>query len=371
MPVLDPADVLVDQPQKLAAACRGITPGEMICIDTEFVRTTQFSPRLCLTQIAAGEHIFCIDELAELDAAPLWDILCAGDGLRVVHAAKQDMEVAWVRHKRLPNPLFDTQIAAALIGQPAQVGYAGLVKSLLDIDVDKTHTRADWSLRPLAPELIAYAASDVVHLPIVYSMLREQLEKLGRYAWAVEDSARLVDPTLYIVDPDEAWRRLAGIPRLPVPAQLRARRLARWREEYAFRADRPRQWILGDKSLLDIAMRRPRNESELAGCAEVPPGVARRQGDAILAELDAAAIDFDNGTDLKQETRPELVDPAQLKRLGRVVEDIAKSLSVAPEILATRKDLTAAIRGDLDIRPLTGWRRPVIGEPLIAAVNAL
>lgn len=371
MPVLDPTEVLIDSTPQLADACRAIAPGELICIDTEFIRTTQYSPRLCLTQIAAGDRIHCVDELAEIDTSPLWDLLCAGEGLRVLHAAKQDMEVAWIRHKRLPAPLFDTQIAAALVGHAAQVGYAGLVKSLLDIDVDKTHTRADWSCRPLAPELIAYAASDVLHLPVIYQMLREQLEKLGRYDWAIEDSARMVNPDLYKVAPDEAWRRLPGIPRLPVAAQLRARRLARWREEYAYRADRPRQWILGDKSLLDIAMRRPRNEAELAGCAEVPAGVARRQGDAILAELDAAARDYDAGTDLVQESRPELVDPAQLKRLGQVVDDIAKSLAIAPEILATRKDLTAAIRGDAEIRPLSGWRRPVIGEPLLAAVSAL
>ncbi|MEO7386842.1 MAG: HRDC domain-containing protein [Gammaproteobacteria bacterium] len=371
MPVLDLTDVLVDQPHSLAAACDVIAAAELISIDTEFVRTTQFSPRLCLTQIAAGDQVFCIDELASVDTSPVWDVLCSGRGLRIVHAAKQDMEVAWVRHKRLPNPLFDTQIAAALVGHPAQVGYAGLVKALLDIDVDKTHTRADWSLRPLAPELIHYAASDVVHLPVVYGLLREQLEKLGRYEWAVEDSARLVDPGLYIVDPDEAWRRLAGLPRLPVPAQLRARRLARWREESAFRTDRPRQWILSDKSLLDIAMRRPRSEAELAACAEVAPGMARRQGETILKELEAAAAEYESGTNLVQEARPELVDPEQLKRLGKVVEAVANSLSLAPEILATRKDLTAAIRGDQNIRPMAGWRRSVIGEPLLAAVGAL
>lgn len=371
MPVLDLTDILIDQQSRLADACSAIAAEELLYLDTEFVRTTQFSPRLCLTQIAAGDRIFCVDELADLDTGPLWDLLSSGRGLRIVHAAKQDMEVAWVRHKRLPDPLFDTQIAAALVGQPAQVGYAGLVKTLLDIDVDKTHTRADWSLRPLAPELIHYAASDVVHLPLVYRLLREQLEKLGRYEWAVEDSARLVDPALYIVDPDEAWRRLAGIPRLPVPAQLRARRLARWREESAFRSDRPRQWIMSDKSLLDIAMRRPRTEAELAGCAEVAPGLARRQGEAILGELEAAARDFDSGTDLVQESRPELVDPEQLKRLGKVVEDVAKGLGVSPEILATRKDITAAIRGEPDLRPMAGWRRSVIGEPLLAAVSAL
>ena len=371
MPVLDLTEVLVDQQPRLADACKAITGTDLLYLDTEFVRTTQFSPRLCLTQIAAGDRIFCVDELADIDTSPVWEILSAGQGLRVVHAAKQDMEVAWVRHQRLPNPLFDTQIAAALVGQPAQVGYAGLVKTLLDVDVDKTHTRADWSRRPLGPELIHYAASDVVHLPAVYGLLREQLEKLGRYAWAVEDSARLVDPALYIVDPSEAWRRLAGIPRLPVPAQIRARRLARWREENALRADRPRQWILSDKSLLDIAVRRPRTEAELASCAEVAPGTARRQGDAILGELEAAAQDLENGTDLVQEARPELVDPEHLKRLGKLVEDVARSLGVAPEILATRKDLTAAIRGEAGLRPMAGWRRAVIGDPLLAAVRAL
>jgi ribonuclease D len=371
MPVLDLTEILIDQQPRLADACAAIAAEELLYLDTDFVRTTQFSPRLCLTQIAAGDRIFCVDELADLDTGPLWDLLCSGRGLRIVHAAKQDMEVAWVRHKRLPDPLFDTQIAAALVGQPAQVGYAGLVKTLLDVDVDKTHTRADWSLRPLGPELIHYAASDVVHLPLVYALLREQLEKLGRYAWAVEDSARLVDPVLYIVDPGEAWRRLASLPRLPVPAQLRARRLARWREENAFRADRPRQWILSDKSLLDIAMRRPRTEAELAGCAEVAPGTARRQGDALLAELEEADREYAGGTDLVQEARPELVDPEKLKRIGKVVDDVAKSLGLAPEILATRKDITAAIRGEPDLRPLTGWRRAVIGEPLLAAVSTL
>lgn len=371
MPALDPANTLVDTPQSLATACGSIAPGDIIAIDTEFMRTTQFSPRLCLTQLAAGDHVYCIDELAEMDTTALWHTLCAGPGLRVMHAAKQDMEVAWVRHRCLPQPLFDTQIAAALVGHPAQIGYAGLVKALLGVEVDKTHTRADWSCRPLAPELISYAASDVVHLPVVHRMLADQLESLGRHAWAIEDSARLVDPALYTVDPGAAWRRLPGLARLPVPAQLRARRLARWREEYALRADRPRQWILGDRSLLDIAVRGPSTTADLAACAEVSPGVVRRQGEAILHELAAAAEDYRQGADLRQEPRSDGVDSAQLKRLGKVVEEVARSLAITPEILATRKDLISAMRGEPDLRPMAGWRRAVIGEPLLEAVSAL
>jgi ribonuclease D len=257
MPALIQTGVLVDQQAQLDDACAAISRDSLIAVDTEFARTTQFTPRLCLVQIAAGAQIFCVDELAGLDTSQLWDILCSGTGLRVVHAAKQDLEVAWATYQRLPQPLFDTQIAAALVGHPAQVGYAALVKALLDVDVDKTHTRADWSQRPLRPELIAYANTDVVHLPTVHALLCEELERLGRHAWAIEDSARLVDPELYRNDPGGAWRRLSGLPRMPVAVQLRARRLARWREEQAIRADRPRQWIISDRALLDIAQRNP------------------------------------------------------------------------------------------------------------------
>ncbi|MCL4720752.1 MAG: HRDC domain-containing protein, partial [Gammaproteobacteria bacterium] len=225
--------------------------------------------------------------------------------------------------------------------------------------------------RPLGPELISYAALDVLYLPELYARLCERLEKLGRYAWAVEDSARLVDPALYEVNPNEAWRRLAGVSHLPVPAQRRIRRLARWREEYAMRADRPRQWILGDRSLMDIALRGPRTEAELAACAEVQAGFARRQAEPVLAELAAADRDQDHDAGIVQDARPDLVDPEQVKRLSRVVNDIAKSLTVAPEILATRRDLTGALRGEPGIRPLSGWRRTVVGEPLMAAVKKL
>ena len=185
----------------------------------------------------------------------------------------------------------------------------------------------------------------------------------------VEDSARLVDPALYRNDPDGAWRRLSGLPRMPVAVQLRARRLARWREENAIRADRPRQWIISDRALLDIAQRNPRDETALANCEDLPAGVVRRQGGALLAELAAAAAELADGTDLSQELRPELIDQAEIKRLAKVVDEVAKMLNVAPEILATRKDLSALIRGERELRPLSGWRQSVIGEPLLAALG--
>jgi ribonuclease D len=368
MPVPDPAPVLVDQPGQVARAVAAAASAPLIAVDTEFVRTTQFAPRLCLVQFAAGTGVFCVDELAGLDLAPLWDVLLA-DGLRVLHAAKQDLEVIYLRYGRLPARIFDTQIAAALTGHPAQVGYAGLVQSLLGVEVDKTHTRADWSLRPLAPALIAYGASDVAHLPEVYDRLRERLEALGRYAWVEEDSARLLDPALYAAAPELAWRRLPVIPKLPVAAQLRARRLARLREELAIRADRPRQWILTDRALLDIALKGPADAVALAACDDVAPGFARRQSARVLAELEAAAAEFAAGTDLVQEPRPEAIDTGLLKRLSKVVETCGRELGIAPELLATRRDLTAMVRGEAGPRPLQGWRREVIGVRLLDALR--
>lgn len=362
--------MLIDRQEQLDDVCAGISAGELIAVDTEFARTTQFAPRLCVVQVAAGSGVYCVDEMAGLDTSRLWDLLCADAGLRVLHAAKQDMEVAWVRYRRLPRPLFDTQIAAGLVGHPAQLGYAALAKALLGLDIDKTHTRADWSFRPLAPELVAYAATDVLHLPAIHGLLTEQLRALGRYEWALEDSARLVDPALYENDPSTAWRRLTALGRMPVPAQLRARRLARWREELAVRADRPRQWILSDRALLDIALRNPADAEALGRCEDVPPAVVRRRASEILAELAAAAADLEAGTDLQQEARPDLVEPAAIKRLGKVVEKIGTALGIAPEILATRKDLTALLRGERELRPLSGWRRQVVGLPLLEAVAA-
>lgn len=368
MPASSHHDVLIDRQPQLDDACAALRAGEAIGIDTEFLRTSQYAPVLCIVQVAAGGRVFCVDELAGLDSTPLWDVLCAGAGLRIVHAAKQDQEVIRIRHGRLLSPLFDTQVAAALAGHPPQVGYAGLVKALMDIDIDKTHTRADWSKRPLAPELIDYAATDVAHLHELHDRLADTLRRLGRYEWALEDSARLTDPALYAVDVDEAWRRMPGIPRMAPRAQLRARRLARWREEYAMRSDKPRQWILSDRALLDIAQRGPANAAGLAECEDVQPGFVRRQGEAVLAELAAADDDFAAGVVPVQEPRAELVDPAELKRLGRVVEACARELDIPQEILATRRDLTGLIRGERDLRPLAGWRRAVIGERLLAAV---
>ncbi len=353
----------------LEALCAAISGDEPIGLDTEFARTSTYQPTLCLLQLIAGGRAWCVDTLADLDLGPLWVLLCEGSGPRILHAAKQDLEVLYLTAGRLLPGVFDTQIAAALLGRPAQVGYAALVKEYYEVELDKSHTRADWSRRPLAPQLLDYALSDVAYLPGLHERLAAELRALGRTAWAAEENERLLDASLYETRPDEAWKRLGALAFMPVEAQQRGRRLAEWREITARRVDRPRQWILSDRALLEIASRRPRSVEELAAVPELSPGFVRRQGRTVL-ELLAEAEHQPPAPGMQQLERPERTDQALTKQLGRVVAQIAGGLGIAPELLATRRELTQLLRGDRSIRPLQGWRAGVVGDALLRAVAA-
>jgi ribonuclease D len=288
----------------------------------------------------------------------------------ILHAAKQDLEALIRQMPRLPARLFDTQIAAAFLGHPPQTGYAALVEAELGQRIDKTQTRTDWSQRPLTPEQLHYAAEDVAYLGELHDILSGRLRERGREHWVTEDSAALLDPSLYSVDPERAWERLPALAHLAPAIQARARRLAAWRERRADAADRPRQWILPDAVLLEMAHRNPGSTAELATIQGLAPGTARRAGEDLLAELRRAAADLADGRmQITQVARTEAPDAAAMKRLGAVVQEIAKELGVSPELLATRKDLTALLRGARDIRPLSGWREAVVGRALLAAIG--
>ncbi|HHQ15079.1 MAG TPA: ribonuclease D, partial [Chromatiales bacterium] len=228
MPALTPSTVISGMPEA-DALLSGLQTSPVVAVDTEFNRTNTYRPQLCLVQLASTDRLGLIDMLADLDTEPLRRLLANSDGLKLFHAASQDMEVLQLSLGTLPNRIFDTQIAAGLLGYPAQMGYAKLVAELLDVELDKGATRTDWSRRPLSDTQLKYAAADVTWLLQVYEILRGKLQEAGRLAWAEEDSARLLDPSRYVVDPEQAWQRLPGIAYLPVDAQHRARALAKWR----------------------------------------------------------------------------------------------------------------------------------------------
>jgi len=341
----------------------------VIALDTEFNRTNTYRPQLCLLQLAATDTDALVDMLTDADYAPVIGLLRDSPGLKLFHAAKQDMEALQTNLSVLPNRIFDTQIGAGLLGHPPQAGYGTLVAEILGVELAKSATRTDWSRRPLSETQLRYALDDVVYLLELYYRLEEKLKTAGRYEWAAEDSATMLDPSLYRTDPMAAWERLGGLHFLPVPVQVRARQLAAWREERAVSIDRPRQWVLSDKALLNLAATDPEDAADLARIPDLPPAIARRQSGPLLAALAQANKALNQGeVDLQRAARPEPPDKAALKNLARVVGDHAEGLGVAPEVLATRKELAGILRGELEQRATSGWRREIIGKHLLAAV---
>ena len=358
---------LLADPRELADLLAGWPATGLLALDTEFMRERTFHPRLCLVQLEVAGRVLLVDPLAIPGLPALVSPLVDPRRVKVLHAARQDLEALLPVTGRPLAPVFDTQLAAGLLGFPAQIGYGELVRRLLGIELHKGHTRTDWTRRPLSREQLIYAAEDVAHLPALAELLEERLTAAGRRGWLDEDAAALVDPALYRTDPEQAWRRLRGLERLDPQGRAIARALAGWRERRALARDLPRGWILADAALLELARLRPRTRSQLADLEALPRGTVEKQGDALLAAIAAAAISEDD-LDSNGAERPDAGQRQQLKALQQRLAGIAGELDIAPEVLATRRELAALTRGNRDLPVLAGWRRSVIGEPLLAAL---
>lgn len=371
MPASSDQTRLIDSQAQLDEVCEQLAAKNIIALDTEFMRTDTYYPKLCLIQLATDSRPACIDVLANLDTGRILECLVNSQRLKIFHAAKQDLEAFQLTFGQLPEPIFDTQIAAGLLGYQAQIGYANLVMELIGVRLEKGQTRTDWSRRPLTKAQLKYAGDDVLHLAELHARLRAELEAAGRYDWALEDSTELIDPPLYVARPEDAWRRMPSIPSLPIPIQARARRLMAWREARAQHIDRPRGWVLTDKALLAIAAADPRDETALKNLPDLPPAVIRKQGKVIFQELRQANGDVEGGrVDFRQVIKPGPPDAKALKNLSDVVGGKARELNISAELLTTKRDLTALLRGDRDIKVLRGWRLEVIGEPLLKIMGS-
>ncbi len=349
---------LVEDPNSLASE---LTGRPRLGMDTEFVREKTFFAELCLLQLATGERIYCVDPLSGADMADFWDGFLGTPW--VLHSGRQDVEVVYQTAGRMPRAIFDTQIAAGLLGHPPQMGYASLVKALFGVDIEKSHTRADWSRRPLPTAYLEYAAEDVEYLLPAFAELAGALEDKGRLVWAEEDSAQLLDPALYDIDPATAVDRLKAARNLRGKHRAAAARLAAWRENEALRANRPRQWIAKDAALMELASRLPVSIGELARIDGLPGGLVRRTGNTIT-QLIAEAIADDS--DYSPPPAPDDVQRGLLKNMQKRVARRAEELGIAAETVASRKDLSALISSpEAPSRLLDGWRRGVIGEDLL------
>jgi ribonuclease D len=328
------------------------------------MRETTFLPELCLVQVAADSRIYCADPLGAEDLRSFWQALA--DRCWVVHSGRQDLEVYFLAAGQMPRDLFDTQIAAGLLGYAPQLGYAALVADLFGVVLAKSHTRADWRRRPLPREYLEYAAEDVDYLLPAYDRLAARLAALGRLEWASEDSRDLVDASLYAPDPATAVERLKGARSLRGWPRRIAVTLARWREAEALRLNRPRQWILRDAALLEIAAATPQDEAALSRIPALPPKTARRAGPELLGLVAAAREGPD---DYEPPARPDEPQKAILKEMQRRVAAEAERLGVVAEVLAPRKELSEALAGRRNLRVFKGWRRQVIGGELLSLLE--
>lgn len=355
--LIDDADALPERASELASA-------HAIALDTEFLRERTYYPKLCLLQCATASGITLVDTLALEDLGPILDTLYADHRVKVLHSGSQDLELFVHLRGATPPALFDTQIAAAYLGYPDQMSYGGLVEKVLGVTLDKTHTRSDWSRRPLSAAQLGYAADDVRYLLEMYPLLYGELEDAGRLSWALEDMARLEDPERYRVNPALAWMKIKGARRLAGRALAVLRRLAAWREEEAQRRDLPRGWVVPNDALLVLAGQRPATPAALAALAEQGTKVPKSFVEPLLAaivaaERDPAALQADDG-------RLSDIQKALVKRLSERVAQRSGELGISTALMATRAELEAIARGSNDARVLAGWRREAVGLELLA-----
>ncbi|MBN9590475.1 MAG: ribonuclease D [Alphaproteobacteria bacterium 64-11] len=364
---------IVESNEALVGLVADMSGAPYLALDTEFLRDQTYYPRLCLIQAAAPGVEAIIDPLAPgIDLAPFYDLVRRPDIVKVLHAARQDIEIFCLQGGVVPDPLFDTQIAAMVCGFGDAASYETLARKVAKVEIDKSARFTDWSHRPLSKRQLEYALADVTHLRVIYEWMKAQLEKTGRAAWVAEEVAALQDPGLYRQDPEMAWRRLK--PRTTNKRFLAVlAALAAWREREAQNRDVPRGRILKDEALSEIAAHPPETPEALERIRSVPKGFANsRMGkalmEAIVAARDGAAPEgalAENRERRRREPSPAVVD--LLKTLLRLK---AEEAGVAPRLIATSEDIERlAANEDDGVMALSGWRREVYGEDAIALRN--
>ena len=349
----------------VAEFCEVARNQDFITIDTEFLRESTYWPKLCLIQVGLKDQAVAIDPLIEgIDLSPIWGLIGDESVLKVFHACKQDMELFLKVSGKLPRPIFDTQIAAMMLGYGEQIGYDNLIQRVLGKQIDKTSQYSDWTLRPLDEQQLSYALGDVTYLYEAYEEISSELELKGRRFWVEEELEPLQDPSLYRVDPKTAWQRLKVKNRTkPFLAALAC--LADWREQFAQHRDLPRNRILKDETLIDLAMRRPKSAEAMVKLRGIGEGLARgKTGASILKALTKASTLSDHEVPVIA-PRPHPIPgaAARAEMLRTLLKVCADKANIAPRALATSSDIEALARDSAaDLPCMNGWRLDLFGE---------
>lgn len=361
----------IDTDAALHAFCAALGHPEWVALDTEFLRERTYFPKFCLLQLATPDCVACIDPLTVGDLSPLDPLLDDPHVMKVFHAARQDLEILYQLRGRLPEPVFDTQFAAPFVGLPEQIGYATLAAELLGIRLDKGHTRTDWSARPLSDAQLRYATEDVVYLGQIYLALSEQLERLRRRAWVDEDMQSLARPELYDPDPKDAWLRISGGAQLGALQAKRLAALAAWRERLARTQDCPRNWIVKDDVLLEVARQGPRNAAALKRIRAIDERTAKRFTEDLLTIIHEVAEAPPIAPTLAARPPPSdsLPQEALLDVFSALLRLKGAEFSLNPALIATRRELREFLSDPGRSALLRGWRGAVVGQDLLALMN--
>lgn len=367
----------IDSPEALARACEHLQQADVLAVDTEFHRENTYYAEFALLQVASREACYLVDPLALSDLSPVWDVLCDSNILKIFHAARQDLEIILSEAGRLPLPLFDTQIAAALLGFGQQVGFGNLCQRILKKSLPKMETRSDWLTRPLSRKQCEYAADDVIYLLPIYRSLKEQLEARGRTDWLIEEQASLCNPESYAIQTETVFWRVKSVNKLK-PQQLAVlRELADWREVQAQAKNIPRRRVIADEPLFEMARRSKLELMDMERMRGLPTGIFKRFGNDLLAAWQRGMAcprdqwpktepraNHTTGTEIRQELLDTLV------RLRAEEEHIAANILASRQELARLASWGKNRHGKApDIPPLQGWRRELVGNDLLRLLN--
>ena len=357
---------------ELAAVCGRLARAPYVAVDTEFVRETTFWPDLCLIQIAGGEDEALVDPLAPgLDLAPFYALMANEAVIKVFHAARQDLEIIFLKSRIIPHPIFDTQVAAMVCGFGDSISFSNLVKNIVGADIDKSSQFTDWRRRPLSPKQLTYALSDVTQLRPVYEFLAAKLASTGRAHWLEQEMSFLTDPLTYDQRPEIAWQRL----KLRVKSRKALGVLvevAAWRERTAQSQNVPRGRVLKDEAIYDIANQMPSTTEQLAELRTIHDGFSRSaRGQELIGAVKAGlARDPASLPPLERGTASPVEAQAVLELLKVLLKASAAEHGVAPKMIATTDDLERlAVEAEPDVLALTGWRRELFGKRALDLKN--
>ncbi|HTB04239.1 MAG TPA: ribonuclease D [Bradyrhizobium sp.] len=359
---------LITTTSELAAVCARLAKHPVITVDTEFLRETTYYPLLCVVQMASAEEAVVVDTLAKgIDLKPFFDLMVDEKVLKVFHAARQDIEIVWHQAGIIPHPIFDTQVAAMVLGYGDSIAYDQLVERIMGHRPDKTHRFTDWSRRPLTKEQMHYAVSDVTHLRDVFAALDADLKKRGRSHWVSLEMEILTSPKTYDFHPERAWERLKT--RVRKPKELAVlMEVAAWREQEAQSRDVPRGRVLKDDAVGDIATQAPTTLERLANLRSLPKGFDRSKWGADIVAAVQRGLARDPATLPKLEKpRSNSNGAATVELLKVLLRMTSERHAVASKVIATVDDLEQIAADDnAEVAALQGWRRELFGEAALA-----